>query len=283
MATWAEAPLLVPLDGRDDSLRAIPIAGRIARRLGNELQLVGIVSKQNEVEARGVWLHEVAAQHLGDEAFTAAVAVADDVAAEIANIAEPGNLICMATAGSVRFHAGHWGSVAEAVAREVARPMLMVGPNVDTAPGQATQRVVAPMDSSPHAEAAAVPAAELAAALGVPLWLVEVASPMDQASQAAHHSGVVTPTEEKYVTALVERLGRVADVEIHHEVLQSENPATAIVDFVGDDGTAVMSTHGRSGLGRLFAGSVSAGVVAHSSRAVVVIRPDQARYEGAEQ
>ena len=275
MATWAEEPLVVPLDGRDDSLRAVPVAGHIARRLGNELQLVSIVSKPDEAEARGKWLFDEAAAHLDGTEFTAAVAVADDIAGEIATIAEPGELVCMATAGSVRFHSGHWGSVAEDVARALQRPMFMVGPNVDPSPGQPTQRVVAPMDGSSHAEAAAVPAAELAGVLEVPLWLVEVASPMAQAAEAASHSGAVSAKEERYVTALKERLGRIADIEIHHEVIQSENPDRAIAAFVGEDGTAVMSTHGRSGLGRLFAGSVTAGVVANSKRAVVVIRPGE--------
>ena len=35
----------------------------------------------------------------------------------------------------------------------------------------------------------------------------------------------------------------------------------------------VMSTHGRSGLRRVFAGSIAAEVVAHSQRPVAVLRP----------
>jgi nucleotide-binding universal stress UspA family protein len=59
-------------------------------------------------------------------------------------------------------------------------------------------------------------------------------------------------------------------------VLHGDDPARAIVDFAGDDGTIVMTTHGRSGLNRLFAGSVTTGVVAHSQRAVFVWRPEVA-------
>jgi nucleotide-binding universal stress UspA family protein len=274
MASWAEAPVVVPLDGRKGSVRAVPVAGRIARRLGNELRVVSVVAKFEDRESRTQWLSDVVSEHLGDDEFTMAVAVASEPSSEIAEIAEPGDLVCMATAGSVRFHNGHWGSVAEEVARALRRPMLMVGPNVDPDPGQPTQRVIAPMDGSHHAEAAADPAAELAAVLEVPLWLVEVVSPGAQAAEAAHHSGVVAGLEERYVAELQERLARIVDIEIHHTVIQSENPHRAISEFVGNDGTAVMSTRGRSGPTRVFAGSVTAGVVAHSRRAVVVIRPD---------
>ena len=274
MASWAEAPIVVPLDGREGSVRAVPVAGRIARRLGNEIRVVSVVANLADRESRTKWLVDVASEHLGDDEFTTAVAVATNPSTEIADLAGPGDLVCMATAGSVRFHSGHWGSVAEEVASALRRPMLMVGPKVDRDPGQPTQRVIAPMDGSHHAEAAAVPAAELAAVLEVPLWLVEVVSPGAQAAEAAHHSGVVAGLEVRYVAELQHRLAIVADIEMHHTVIQSENPHRAISECVGDDGTAVMSTHGRSGLTRVFAGSVTAGVVSQSRRAVVVIRPD---------
>ena len=56
-----------------------------------------------------------------------------------------------------------------------------------------------------------------------------------------------------------------------------DHPEDAIVDFVGDEGTCVMTTHGRSGLSRVVAGSVATGVVAKSKRAVVVYRPPAAQ------
>ena len=65
-------------------------------------------------------------------------------------------------------------------------------------------------------------------------------------------------------------------IDAEYEVLHRDNPAEAIVDFTGDDGTVVMTTHGRSGLSRLFGGSVATGVVAHSKRAVIVWHPADA-------
>lgn len=272
MSTWVDAPLVVPLDGRHESLRALPIAGRISRRLGNDLHLISAVPDAGETGARSTWITEAAAEMLDDGEFSIEVAVGDDVVQAITTAAGGDRVVCMATAGSVRFHGGHWGSVAEGVARSLGRPMLMVGPNVDQAPGQPIQRVIAPLDGSKLAEAALRPATELAAVLDVPLWLIEVVSPMTQA-RATQRSGVVGRAEEAYLGTAADELAAIADVTVHQKTILSENPDRAIVDFVGDDGTAVISTHGRSRLGRLFAGSVAAGVVAHSHRAVVVIRP----------
>jgi len=268
--------MLIPVDGSDASVRAVSVAGRIARRLGSPVQLLSIVSDQAEVDARGKWLLDVATEHLTDIAATTAVAVADDVVDEIVNVAEPGDLVAMATAGSVRFHSGHFGSVAEGVARALGRPMLMVGPNVDPHPGEPTQRVIAPIDGSVHSTAAVEPAATLAKVLGVPLWLVTVESPIAVAGEAGSHSGVVSDADETYLQGLARRVAESHGLEAQHEVLLSENPDRAIVDFAGDDGTVVMSTHGRSGISRLFAGSTTAGVVSHSPRAVAVISPEEA-------
>ena len=276
MATWAEATIVVPLDGRDESVRAVPVAGRISRRLGSELHLVSVVSDPEMVDDTRAWIEETAAGHLGNDEYTTAVAVGDDVVAAIGTSATIGRLVCMATAGSVRFHDGHWGSVAEGVARRLRRPMLMVGPNVDPIPGEHTQRVIAPLDGSTLAEASFRPAAELAGVLGVPLWLIAVVSPMAQASEAIRRSGAVVEPEEAYLRRVTERLTATGDLDVHVEILQSENIDRSIVDFAGEDGTVVISTHGRSGLERLFAGSVAAGVVAHSRRAVAVIRPTDA-------
>ena len=114
---------------------------------------------------------------------------------------------------------------------------------------------------------------DLAEKLDVPLWLVTVVSPSALAAAAAQSPDIGGGNETGYVRSLARRLGKTRDLDLEYDVLHSEHPDRAIVDFVGDDGTAVMSTHGRSGLSRLFAGSITAGVVAHSHRAVVVFRP----------
>ena len=267
---WLRGRLVVPLDGREASTRAVPLAGRIARRLGLEFRLVSVVESDAETGARMAWLQDIAADQAPDTETE--VLTSDSLAHAIAATVDNGGLICMATAGKVRFHSGHFGSVAESVAKLLDQPLLMVGPHVDPDPPTPTGRVVLPFDGSALARAAGEPAAELAAALGVPLWVISVVSAAAEAAEAAKHQGKVIDRASAG-REFPEELGAKHGIESRWSTVHSEEPQHAIVDFVGDDGTAVMSTHGRGGLSRLFAGSVTAGVVAHSRRAVVVLRP----------
>lgn len=75
--------------------------------------------------------------------------------------------------------------------------------------------------------------------------------------------------ESAYVRRLARHIGR----DAQWEVLHGSDPAASILDFAHPDGVVVMSTHGRTGLARLFAGSVAAEIVAGSARPVVVLRP----------
>jgi len=268
--------LVVPLDGHESSVRAVPVAGRLAGRLGVGLRLFSVVGGAAAVDARQKWMHGVAAARLPGRAVVIDVAVEDDEVVAIAAAAGSDGLLCMATAASLRLHHGHFGSIAEGVATALQRPMFMVGPHMEVAPGAATGRVVVPVDGSTLSEAALDVAAEFAARLDIPLWVVSVVSPRDEEEATAQLGGdSLVAVESSYVRSLAGRVADANDIEVAFEVLHSKVPAEAIVDFVGDDGTAVMTTHGRSGLSRLFAGSVTTAVVAHSRRAVVVLRPDE--------
>lgn len=273
---WLHGPVIVPLDGRDASIRAVPPAKRIAAKLDAELKLLSIVEEEEDVETREKWLHDVSADFVAaPNASTHVVASEDeDVVATITSFAGDGGLLCMATAGKVSFHSGHFGSNAEGVARAIGRPLFMVGPHAVPEAEVLTQRVIVPVDGSELAATAVEIGGDLAAALDVPLWIVEVVSPAAVAAASAKMGGPVEGGDMGYVKTLARHISRARDLDVEYEILHSEDPDRAIVDFAGEDGTVVMSTHGRTGLGRLFAGSVTAGVVAHSRRAVVVLRPE---------
>lgn len=269
------AVIVVPLDGHDSSVRGVQVAGRVAGRLGIGIRLFSVVGSSGAVKGRKEWLDAVAAEHLPGREAATDVEVADDEVPAIAAAAGSDGLLCMATSASLLPHHGHFGSTAEGVARTLRRPVLMVGPRMEATPGSPTRRVVVPVDGSELSEAALQIAAALAGRLEVPLWVVSVVSPKDEAAAAAEiGSDSLVAVESSYVRGLASRTAEGRDIDVAFEVLHSKDPAEAIVDFVGDEGTAVMTTHGRSGLSRLFAGSVTAGVVAHSKRAVVVLRPD---------
>lgn len=265
------AEMLIPLDGREASLRAVPVAGRIANRLGLPLKLFGVSDDPGTTES---WLRSQADELLPDT--TVAVGAASGDPAEVI-VAEAGSntLVCMATAATLRPHQGHVGSVAEAVVRGVGRPVLLIGPNADLDPGEPTDRIVVPVDGSRLSEEALDVAGDLARALGVAAWVVSVIPLSVEAAAEQQLRVGMSARESGYVRGLANRLADKFGIPTGFEVLHIKDPAEAILDFTGQDGTVVMSTHGRSGLSRLFAGSVAHRVVAESRRPVIVCRPTE--------
>jgi len=268
-AAWTEVEeLVVPVDGRGPSVRALPVAVRLAERLDCTIRLIAAATEDsNRLEG---WMHLIADQYVENRLVEIEVIDSHDPVAAIAQSASGSRLVCMATAGSLRPHQGHAGSVAEGVVRRVRKPVFLVGPHMAPRPPEHTSRVIIPVDGSPLSETALPVGADLAARLKVPAWVVSVvpATPGQPVSGRA--------AESAYVRDVAERIGANHGIDAEYEVLHGRDPAVAIVDFAGDDGTVVMTTHGRSGLSRLFAGSVTTAVVAHSHRAVLVWRPDEA-------
>ncbi len=272
--TFAEATeLVVPLDGSDSSVRSVPVAGRLARRLGLAIRLF---SASDDPEGSRRWMHGVAERHLPDSGVTIDVSESEDPVDAIVETAGSTGLVCMATAASLLPHQGRVGSVAEGVVRAMGRPVALVGPEMQPDPGQRTQRVIVPVDGSDLSESSLDIAADLASALDVALWIVTVVSHKAEAAAAAAVGDSLLLVESGYVARLAGDMSERAGRQVDYEVLHLDDPAKAIIDFAGDDGTVVMTTHGRSGLSRLFGGSVATGVVAHSERAVFVWRPEEA-------
>ncbi|MCP3975729.1 MAG: universal stress protein [bacterium] len=261
--------ILVPLDGREASVRAVPVAGRIAKRLGLGLRLFA-ASSDGDADLES-WLQTVADQHLQNTDVALEVAVADDPVAAIIAAAGETAMVCMATAASLLPHQGHVGSVAEGVTRAMGRPVMLVGPQMEPSPGTLTSRVIVPVDGSALSEAILPVAADLARAFNEPLWLVTVM--VQQKGGAANKGSGAVTVGVGYLRQLSRELRKSHDIDAQYDILHRPDTAEAIVDFAGDDGTVVMTTHGRAGLSRVFGGSVATGVVAHSQRAVVLLHP----------
>lgn len=263
--------LVVPLDGREESVRAVPVAGRLASRLGLSLRLFAASDDQGPISS---WMQRVGEKHLDGMDVTYTVTRPETTIEEtIVEAAGERGLVCMATAASLRPHQGHVGSVAEGVVRRIDRPVFLVGPDMEPSPGEHTRRVIIPVDGSPLSESALDVGGDLAATLGVQAWVVSVVPHRtEMVAQSRLGAGTIA-SESGYVRGLALRLAERHAIDAEYEVLHWDDPARALVDFAGDDGTVVMSTHGRSGLNRVFGGSVATGVVAHSHRAVLVWRP----------
>ena len=268
--------LLVPIGDEAAGRRAIDTARDFAARIDGTVRLISVVGGRAALPARERMLALLCEEE--GLARDCGVILNDDVAGAIVAEAGEHTIVCMRTAGSLLPHHGHFGSIAEEVVRRLDRPVVLVGPKADPSLGRDLGRVIVPVDGSTTSEAALPAAADLATIFGVPLWVVTVISQKDQ-SRAEAALGGAASAESGYVAGLARDVGREHGMRVEFEVLHIEDPADAILDFAASDGIVVMTTHGRSGLARLFAGSVTTSVVARAEHPVVVLHPGDGRLQ----
>jgi nucleotide-binding universal stress UspA family protein len=265
--------IVVPIDGSEESWRAIQVAAALALQADADMQVLHVTDQ--DVEYTTTELRTRLDDHLrelhGDACPTTSLTVVPmdgDVVTTITEFVDehPGSTLVMSTVGRGRA-AAFVGSVAEQVVRTTFGPIVAVGPHVDPGTARFTGEFVVAVDGS-HASETSLP---LAAAWGITLgarpWVVAVGEPMDSAS------------DDSIDSAYPSRLAKELQAESHHdvefEVLHSDDPAEAIVDFAREIDAAfvVMSTHARTGLARFMSGSVSMDVVRHAPFPVVLHHP----------
>jgi nucleotide-binding universal stress UspA family protein len=144
----------------------------------------------------------------------------------------------------------------------------------------AFKKILVPLDGSLLAEHALAKVAELAAGGGV-VMLVRAAE--------AHTLPGVDPTEmqvevvreaEEYLARVAARLERDGVKDVQTSVWYG-SPVSAIVEAARLRGAdvIVMSTHGRSGLGRLILGSVAESVLRSTATPILLLRVPEAPVE----
>jgi nucleotide-binding universal stress UspA family protein len=163
--------LIVPLDGSMLAESALPEAKKMAALTGAELLLLRVIDYSSkdrlgdfgllyEYEAMDKAVkeeHELASAYLADrakrvadESYTVTTKVIDGIAAKaIVGLAQPGDLIVMATHGRTGMKRWFIGSVAEEVLRHATVPVLLVHA-VDPAPFSAA---VIEMEGAHHGNA----------------------------------------------------------------------------------------------------------------------------------
>jgi nucleotide-binding universal stress UspA family protein len=128
-------------------------------------------------------------------------------------------------------------------------------------------RLLVPLDGTPEAATALPAATTLASIHGATITLVRVIS--DRHDNAAERQQA-----EVELRSAAETLDGPA---VRVTALVQTGPAAALIVHaaeVSDADLIVMATHGRTGLSRALAGSVSERVVADSGRPVLVLKPD---------
>jgi nucleotide-binding universal stress UspA family protein len=223
---------------------------------------------RSEVARTHGWLREVADRHGVDA--KGIVCEPGDVAAALAEVAgRPKTLLCL------RSHARNpvtelvLGSVSEQVVRTSTQPVLLVGPHC-APPPERYKSIVVGLDGSPLAERILPTVETWSTGLDVTPWLLQV---------LPGHVPLETEDDDVTEPAYVHDVaGRLTDryVQPEWETVHHRDPATAIVRFAGDHAPALvaLTTHGRSGLGRLALGGVAFRVTHRAHSPVLVLRPE---------
>ena len=287
----------VPLDGSTLSEGVLPYVRAMARaiRVPVELLRVNDVAKPRAyVPAVQVdeYLEKIAASFSGITKVTRAVELGNPADLIVDRAAgQPDTLIAMATHG----HSGaqRWllGSVAEKVLHGATNHLLLVRPaGGDIGDEARLNTVLVPLDGSELAEEVLPTVADLSAGLKLEIVLVHVLVRVyfGQPDAFLPVFGSNVPNENelwaqarseasRYLSEKVEQLRAKGLPNVSSVLIEggAEGAAAAIIDLArkSSDNLVIMSTHGRSGIGRWLLGSVTERVVRHSGNPVLVIRP----------
>ncbi|MBF8299207.1 MAG: UspA domain protein [Dehalococcoidia bacterium] len=282
--------VLIPVDGSRHSEAIIPQASQIAAALGAEVTVFhasGSNTPARESEPGRVTQGYLNGLVSSVKAFGVAKVdskmVPGPASAEITRIAEESgfDIIAMTTHG--RSGVGRWafGNTADKVLHTTSLPLLLVRPKAEGAPQaqRLTSALVLPLDGSDLAEAAIPAAVALAKGLKLPISLQQVVPPygalyagLEPQSYDPRIDKEIEDAAGAYLKSMVEKL-RGMGVMATAEVSRGD-AAGEIIDFAErfPDSMIVMSTHGRSGVGRWVLGSVAGRVVRAASVPVLLLR-----------
>jgi nucleotide-binding universal stress UspA family protein len=257
--------VLVPLDGSELALQALPTARVLAGRLGAELHTVTVADGVEGAERA----RALGAAALGVPVGDPRVFVVTEGDPEEVILVRAGALgsclVCMATHGRGRLQGALVGSVARSLLQLSVDPIVALGPVADN-PGWSPRprswpeplsvpRIVACVDGSETSEQVLPLAAAWAHALGMSLTILTVVA--DESALAGRRD------DQRYIERLVEEwrqhlpdtggdvvrdpIGPANGVRLHLE----QRPA----------GLVALTSSARSGMQRLTLGAAAAGIV----------------------
>lgn len=264
---------IVPLDGSWEAEVALPHARTLA---GPDGWLVLVCSVwRGEPPAPRRYLDDRARRLAGGPIESRVVPDCRPSEA-ILEVAEqlPDALVCMAAHGRSGVAAAVLGSTAEAVVREIERPMLLVGPHAAYAADRmAAANLLIAVDTPLTADVLVPTATAFAARHRLHPWVVEAIPPAPYpfVADSAVPARLGQARGLAHAVELLTSDGHPAD----SKVVVANDPAGGIVDFARalPASYLVMGTHARSGFARVALGSVAMRAVHHSPCPVLVVRP----------
>jgi nucleotide-binding universal stress UspA family protein len=304
--------ILVALDGSDVSEHALPVALSVARRLGASLEIVHVhVPLPVEHPAAASPHHLVLNQAMRDrgreylDSVAARLSAVKDVPLTTTLLEGPVaeaidqhvmatnvDLLVLTTHGPGPLGRYWLGSVADALVRQVTRPVLLVPPYPEAPELNRhveLREFLVPLDGSQRAEQILEPALALVDKDGGRFTLLRVVTPMlpnypprqiridgpvfDELETLHRQEceGVQTELEQ-----VAQRL-RGGSVQAETLVVAHGQPATAIVEQATARGADLiaLATQGRGGFKRLLLGSVASKVLRHAAIPVLMYRPTE--------
>lgn len=318
--------IMIPADGSLRAEQAIPVAARLARASGGTLIFIDVaeeIAPVSGVFAVPAQTPQEVFDRQGEEmrTYLTALTQREDVAGLTTETDVPtgmtaetllaavsthrADLIVMTSHGRTGFQRRALGSVAEKIARHAPVPVLILREPIPAAltasgsePFTHPLRVLVPLDGSPLAETALIPALHVLEALAPPaervLHLTRVVSSVTLGGRSL--PGELAENEDwreaqDYLSATAERLRTGEAGSLHVQVTWSMtahiDEAFGIVE-VAETGTKlegtslpggcdliVMATHGHHGLQRWALGSVVEHVLHGTRLPLLLVRPQE--------
>ncbi|HEX3246563.1 MAG TPA: universal stress protein [Chloroflexota bacterium] len=293
---------LVPLDTSEVSEHVLPYVELFAKKLGQPVHLLIVaddgqvlqlapqnVSIRAIVEERRATVAKYV-KRMRERLETAGVTVTTEIAIghvvdtilSTANRRSVG-MIAMATHGRVGPERWFLGSVTDRVVRGATMPLFLVRPSAErTAPIASIERIILPLDGSLLAEAAIPHATFVAKTFDRPIVLVRTLDltrlTLSSDPSVGDYPLPVELQETLRADAtnyLEQTAARIRESGLTVErVFSFKQPGQEIAHQAHDGPGAliVMSTHGRSGLGRTVLGSVADRVIRTAEAPVLLVR-----------
>jgi nucleotide-binding universal stress UspA family protein len=304
--------ILVPLDGSRLSEQALPLAVALAERARATLRLVLVsipavppgatlplspevrqlyVSLDREARTSEKAYLNTFADQLRKQSSALAITsttLRGPVAEALLEYVRQSrsDLVVMTSRGHGGLRRLWLGSVADAMIRGSAVPVLLVRPEETASPQPVLEnlsRILVPLDGSALSETVLEPAKELASLAGAELMLVQVIQPLAaslETQSAAPLKFDVELTDWRrteaadYLKNLAEECLK-AGVKSAYSTPLGGNVADTILGLAESPnvGLIAMATHGRGGIKRLTIGSVADKLVRTAPRPILVYRP----------
>jgi nucleotide-binding universal stress UspA family protein len=297
---------MVPLDGSTTAERSLAHAALLARLLDAEVLLARVpettivpvmsgavwiteeVATDAAAENAGAYLDEAAARPELDGLRVATTLPPHPVANGLLQAIDDRDvdLVVMTTHGYSGFRRWVFGSVADKIVCHAPVDVFLIREDEGTVPPEPRlETILVPLDSSALAEAALPAASELAHRSGGRLVLVQIPTVPGYVTGIPETAGWIPKflreQSESALAYLREKAAALSEsglaVDVDVEIVTAGTVAEGILASAREHAAdvIVMSTHGRTGLGRWVFGSVADELLRLTDRPIWVVRADR--------